>query len=478
MKTQILQIILENPTSYPSILKKKLEMLQWIYKNSLVTSNSLSEHAYSAIYQQNGICKYGNNQKFKRFNRGFYGCGPASSCTCTRENICSSVKKTKEQVSTTLQSEINKKRSKTMINKYGVEFNSQRNDVKPMLSKPKISEYAHACLTDYNWLDNEYNINKRSAVDIADELDIYYSTVIEYCKKHNFTIRSNSNYSLIEKQIESYINTLHVESIPHDRTILDGKEIDILIPSHNLGIEINGLYWHSFNPESTQIEYKNRHIDKTNLANSKGINLIHISDWEWNNKQAIIKSILKSKLQLTTKLYARKCTIIELDTNQAKDFFNSNHLQGFAPAKYYYGLLYNNQLQMAISIGRDRFSKISESYELIRMAALLNVTVVGGASKLISHAKRQINNATIVSYCDRNKSNGNGYTSIGFQLDRVTGPGFCWTDGNTIISRYKCQTQNLKKWLPNYNNMLSQTENMFANKYRRIWDCGNYVFKI
>ena len=33
--------------------------------------------------------------------------------------------------------------------------------------------------------------------------------------------------------------------VENDRTILGGKEIDILIPSYSLGIEYDGLYFHS-----------------------------------------------------------------------------------------------------------------------------------------------------------------------------------------------------------------------------------------
>jgi hypothetical protein len=31
----------------------------------------------------------------------------------------------------------------------------------------------------------------------------------------------------------------------NNRSILGGKEIDLLLPEHNIGIEYNGLFWHS-----------------------------------------------------------------------------------------------------------------------------------------------------------------------------------------------------------------------------------------
>jgi hypothetical protein len=35
----------------------------------------------------------------------------------------------------------------------------------------------------------------------------------------------------------------------------------------------------------------------------------------------------------------------------------------------------------------------------------------------------------------------------------------------------------LKEKLNNYNDDLSEWENMQLNDYDRIWDCGNYVFQ-
>lgn len=50
--------------------------------------------------------------------------------------------------------------------------------------------------------------------------------------------------SVKEEQIARYISSLGFEIQRHCR-ILSGREIDIFIPSKNIGIEFHGLYWHS-----------------------------------------------------------------------------------------------------------------------------------------------------------------------------------------------------------------------------------------
>ena len=145
------------------------------------------------------------------------------------------------------------------------------------------------------------------------------------------------------------------------------------------------------------------------------------------------------------------------------------------PSTYYLGLYKDESLVMAISAGRNRFAK-DNSVELHRMASIKYLTVVGGGSKLIKALKILINNNTLISYCDRSKSNGSGYLAMGFTLLRTTSPGYFWTDGNEILSRYKCTKQKLSKLLKTYDSSLSESENMFNAKYRRYWDCGNYLF--
>ena len=54
-------------------------------------------------------------------------------------------------------------------------------------------------------------------------------------------------------------------------------EIDIYIPALKLGIEYNGIYWHS----TKCIKDKNYHINKTMIARKAGIKLIHIFEDQW-----------------------------------------------------------------------------------------------------------------------------------------------------------------------------------------------------
>ena len=75
-----------------------------------------------------------------------------------------------------------------------------------------------------------------------------------------------------ELEIRKYIsdNYPELKIIPNDRTILEGKEIDILIPELNIGIEYDGIYWHKDREKYDK--------QKDIKALSKGVVLFHIKE--------------------------------------------------------------------------------------------------------------------------------------------------------------------------------------------------------
>ena len=129
--------------------------------------------------------------------------------------------------------------------------------------------------------------------------------------------------SLMEKEVSDYIKSLiDDEVIENDRSILKGKELDILIPSRKLAIEFNGIFWHV----ESKGKDKNYHLSKTERCLEEAIELIHISDSEWMFKNEIIKSFLKKKLNVLEEVDLANGSYIELSEETAFDFFEENSL--------------------------------------------------------------------------------------------------------------------------------------------------------
>lgn len=244
-----------------------------------------------------------------------------------------------------------------------------------------------------------------------------------------------------EFELNNYINSLGVNTIISDKEQLDGMEIDIYCPEHKIGIEFNGNYWHC----SLKKE-RNYHFHKTEFARSKGIRIIHIYQYEWDDpvRQDIIKSMLKIAFgKVESRVYARQCDIREISNKIAAPFNTKNHLQGHKNAQVTYGLYYKNELVQLMSFS---YNTKKSWWEIERGCPGSNNIVVGGVSKLFAHFIKTHNPERIFSYCDYNKFDGKGYEAIGMKFVGYTGPDMKWfMPDNTVVNRKPSKHDELKK---------------------------------
>lgn len=324
-------------------------------------------------------------------------------------------------------------------------------------SIPKIKDYSYKCLT----CNQEFTLKKSMILKVE----------CPYC--------SQSFRSRYEKQVYDFLLELGltIEQIKTNNRFIytdDSqypKELDIYLPDYKFAIEIDGLYYHY---EKDQ----NYHLEKTEACEKQDIQLIHITDSEWELKQDICKSIIKQYLNKTdTTLYARDCSVLEVPNNQYQDFCNQNHIQGFTPAKYRLGLYYGKQLVQIASFGKSRFTQ--NETELLRSCTLLNTRVIGGLSKLISHFVNIYKPENLITYCDRRWFSGKGYSATGWELISKTQPNYWYfsLDEYYLQSRMKFQKHKLNDLLEEFNPELSESQNMEINGFLRFYDCGSLKFK-
>ena len=361
---------------------------------------------------------------------------------------------------------IKRKIRNSMFKKYGVKWPIQKNILKSSFSK----------LNDKKWMNESYKT--KSGEKIAFELGVSPRTVFEYLRFHNISVTGHRNSSSLEKELSLFL--CEEKIITNTRSIIDSNEIDLYLLKYKIGIEFDGLFWHSSYDDESDYKIKNKHLNKTNLCRDKGIQLFHIFENEWlnENKRDIWKSIIGSKLGKNDKIYARKCIIREISDNSLiREFLENNHLQGFVGSSIKLGLFYNDELISLMIFGKIRYSKKYE-WEMIRFCNKKYLNVVGGASKLFKYFIRNYNPKTIVSYADKRHSGGQLYKTLGFEHSHDSAPNyFYFKHGNIILyPRVKFQKHKLEKKLENFDLNLSESKNMFNNGYRKIWDCGNMIY--
>jgi hypothetical protein len=309
------------------------------------------------------------------------------------------------------------------------------------------------------------------------------------CKKHGIFYMEPSNHligqgcpkcafahSKGEDEIYNYITTLIGKDkvIQRDRTILNGEEIDIFIPSLSFAIEYNGLYWHS--EISKNDKY---HLNKTIKCNNNGIRLFHIFEDEWLYKKDIIKSMLKCLLTKDCiRIYARKCEIRTVDSKTCKDFLNNNHLQGNCNSQIRYGLYYNGELMSLMTFGKTRHfvGNGKNNYELLRFCNKIGYTVVGGASKLFKYFIKNNEANEIISYADRRWSSGELYDKLGFIQYNKSKPNYFYIINGKRVYRYSMRKSVLIEKYGCDKNM-TEKEFCYQKGWFRIYDCGCLCYK-
>lgn len=380
---------------------------------------------------------------------------------------------------------IKKKIKQTNLEKYGIEYPQQSKTIR----KKTINKFRN---TIFHRLINSNRLKDRCVpnfkIEEYNNVSKKYSWICTKCKnefedhiddghiprcKLCYPIKSYS--SGLEKEVIEFCSTIENKTFKNNRSIIYPLELDIYIPDKNIAIEFDGLYWHSENgPNKIDKSY---HLNKTKLCNKKGINLIHIFEDEWLNKQDIIKSIIKAKLGLITdKVHARKCEIKEVEKKESTNFLFENHIQGSING-ISVGLYYNNELVSILTMGKPRYNKNYE-WEILRFCNKKETIVNGGLSKLIKHFIKNHNPQSIISYCDLRFGKGKGYENCGFKLINETKPNYFYIDKNfNRISRLKFQKHKLQNLLKIFDPTLTSWQNMQLNGYDRIWDCGNNVYE-
>ena len=287
-----------------------------------------------------------------------------------------------------------------------------------------------------------------------------------------FSFTENHTVSYSEKELSDFVKSLGVEIIENDRTIISPKELDIYIPSKKLAIEFDGLYYHS-----ELFVNKNYHLDKTNECNEKGIDLIHVFEDDWVEHKEIVKSMIKSRLGIyDRKIFARKCQIKEISKHYAFEFFETNHLQGYAKnCDLNLGLFYEDELMQAISITFKGWH--DGNTELTRMTTKLNVQVIGGFSKLVSYFCKNYNCDLLVSYVYKAWFNGKGYLASGFKAIKENNPSYSYILNKKRFHKSGFRKDKLKRMLEKgkikiYSDNMTESEICRQNGIYRIYDCG------
>jgi endogenous inhibitor of DNA gyrase (YacG/DUF329 family) len=363
-------------------------------------------------------------------------------------------------------------RKATTVARYGVTNNFWANKVpgdvstqqflklNPNATNPKVITLINDGLTQRE-IGNSLGVSQPRISSLLHHLGVQTSTL--------------SKTSSTQRQVCAFLRGLGVQ-VEENVKLIPPYDVDLWLPTLKIAVEVNGVFWHS------ELAGKDRHYhtNKTSLCENIGVQLIHIFDTEWIRKPEVVQSRLASLIKRSSiRIFARRCTVVSLDRHQTNQFFTRHHLQGDYPSQCNYGLMLDQSIVAAMSFCKSRYSSTTQ-YELLRFSNQLNTNVVGGASKLMNAFIVKNSPQSIISYSDRRWGSGGLYKNIGFTKQEDARPNYHYFDrgGDTtkLLSRITFQKHKLAAKLQHFNPSLTEWENMVANGYDRIWDCGNSVW--
>lgn len=305
----------------------------------------------------------------------------------------------------------------------------------------------------------------------ATQLNIAPTTLRNTVYRHN--IHSHlSRVNQYEQFVQEILDQAGIEYTRNDRTVLDGLELDFVIPSKNIAIEINGIYWHS----ELMGKHKHYHVWKTQQCKQQGLQLLHLWDYQFDKNAQLIKSMILNRLGIhNTRVYARSTQLVLLTREAHNKFLTENHLSGTINSSIRYGLEHKGKLVAAMSFGKSRFK--ANEIEMYRFAVLANHSVPGAAGKMFAGFLQQHNASKVISFADRDISQGGVYTALGFKQVAQIPPSYRYFKNRKIYNRLHFQKHKLKNILPYYDSALTEWQNMQLNGYNRFWNTGQLKYE-
>ena len=378
---------------------------------------------------------------------------------------------------------------KTNLYRYGYIYPSQSDEIKMKTSKSNLEQYGVNNIMLSEEFRSRFNIsmdpcyikylgNRLYEFKCENHDHVYIIDYDNYIKRKSrnsevcticFPISENS--SIKECELRDFISDIYKGEIINNYR--DGIEIDIYLPSLKIGLEFNGLHWHS-----EIYKTKNYHLDKTNFFDKRGIRIIHIWEDDWDSKKVIIKSQIKNLIGVVDKkIFARKCEIREIN-DTCKDFLNNNHIQGYIRSTIKIGLYHDNMLVSLMTFdnleGRKKMDQ--NQWNLSRFCSLINTSVVGGGSKILKYFIKKYNPMRIISFADLDWSKGFLYEKLGFKMISKLNPDYKYVVKNMRVNKQRFTKKKLVKMGHDIN--ISESKIMRDLNINRIYGCGQLKYEL
>lgn len=443
-------------------------------------STSINETIYRIVNNIDirPVCKICG--KPVKFTNGRF---PTYCCPKCRNNDPDVIAKNKAGVSKSLKEvyqkrggEIKNKRKETLKEKYGIETASPfgitqfqdkaKETIKQKYGVDNVLRLSQFRNTREYWQYRSIKLQKEYGYDIEYIIDengetkilvkngcnIHGDVVVSLSTFNNRTKLDRKNYTVlcpicnplkkqetsIETIIKNILDDLNILYIQHDRNQINPYELDFYLPEYNIGIECNGIFWHSGEENGQRI------LQKYNLCKEKNIKLLNFWEDEIHTKKDIIESYLSNLCNKSKTIILENYIIKEIDDEPYKNFIYENSLIENDNATIKLGLFINNDLKQVLS-----FNKKNNIYYLCQFCTIKNINIDN--SILLNYFINNYNPKQIIAYSFNDIYNEDLYNKLGFIFTKKYND-FWYINKKTFNRKHKLTKSDLKQniWLKCY----------------------------
>jgi very-short-patch-repair endonuclease len=448
-------------------------------------------------------------EKRKKSNIEKYGVEHVSQTQEFKDKI-SEINVERYGVKTTLiETNTKEKIKETLVEKFGVDNPMKSSNIKNKAMDTCLEKYGHVVfphsvdgrLQTNQTLKEKYNVASIAQLKYSQEVRDYIQDTKKFHDEY-FKIGINGicdkypelNYNmcrakLLREGIEEVIKYTKPESFIKDfldknkinyqfntRKIITPQELDFYIPSHNIAIEVCGLYWH----RHSLLKDEKYHVKKLEKCLAQGIQLITIFSDKIEETPNLVLNRLSSKLKLIQRTHHARKLKIMYDTPKEKirKFLNENHIQGTKLGSTNLTAIdEDNNIVSVMTFGELRTSlgqkNVVNTYEMYRFAT--NGNIPGIASKMFKYFINNYYPTQVISYSDRNWGEGEMYINLNFTKDTISRPNF-WYTKDYIHKKHRFGFAKYKLVEKGYDTSLTAYKIMESLGYDRIYDCGSIKY--
>ena len=218
---------------------------------------------------------------------------------------------------------------------------------------------------------------------------------------------TNKNTGL-EQFVKNILDKLKIKYIENDRSILEGKELDIYCPEYSIAIECNGCFWHSR-------KSKDYHINKFKKCESKGIRLITIWDDWIVNCPDVLENVIRGLFSIyDNALNINDCHVRKIDGSEANNFIMDYDVYGQTRANHYYGL-FDGCNELVAVLGLNQISSFDRIWSITRFVKNPRIKINGCFGYMISKFIDEFKPLSIRTYTHNDIDQTTHLFSCGFK---------------------------------------------------------------